>query len=574
MRNQIQHKRRAIILSLCISVLLACTFAASSSFIDLYAQKGKKKQEQAKKEKPRAREKKETSRDAAAKKSEEAPKPAEAPPVSNTDSAAELGRNIERAIAESKFAFARWGVSVISLRDGRIVYARDADKPFTPASNMKVYTTGVALDLLGADYRWRTSVYAEAEPDAQGTIKGNLILYGRGAPDLSARAKQKAPDHLAQLADDLYKRGVRRVSGDLVGDESYFRGEPLGDGWLWNDVQWYFGAEVSALTVNSNETTLTITSSNKAGEPAALKLDTAHDRFRIINDTRTATRGAPLTIGVTRGLSDNELRVWGDFAAGGRSYSVRLSVHEPALWAATMFRDTLRARGIAVDGEVRIIDARSRGSSNNSNGGGEGEKSGSSRGVELASVQSRTLGEIARPTNKESLNLHAELILRTLGKERGEEFAPDPNPVTMRIRGDDQAGVAVIRTWLERAGIRTSTLALHDGSGLSRLDRVTPEATAQFLAAIAKTSSAGVFRDSLPISGRDGTLRSRLNRAAGRILAKTGTLTFTNSLSGYVTSADNEPLAFSIICNDETIKESSTEVIDEIAALLAGYSER
>jgi D-alanyl-D-alanine carboxypeptidase/D-alanyl-D-alanine-endopeptidase (penicillin-binding protein 4) len=144
----------------------------------------------------------------------------------------------------------------------------------------------------------------------------------------------------------------------------------------------------------------------------------------------------------------------------------------------------------------------------------------------------------------------------------------------MRIRGDDQAGTAVVRLWLERAGIATATLALHDGSGLSRLDRVTPEATARLLAQIAKTSSANVFRDSLPVSGRDGTLRSRLNRAAGRILAKTGTLTYTNSLSGYATTADNEPIAFSIICNDETIKESSTEVIDAIAILLAQYSER
>jgi serine-type D-Ala-D-Ala carboxypeptidase/endopeptidase (penicillin-binding protein 4) len=565
MRNENRIKRRVLIFSVCVLLLLVCVFAASSSLISLRAQRAAQKRERTKKEQPprRERDKKEPERDqagAAAKRST-------ASVASNTDSAAELGRDIERVIGESRFAFARWGVFAISLRDGRVLYARDADKTFTPASNMKVYTTAVALDLLGADHRWRTSVYSESEPDASGTIKGDLVLYGRGAPDLASRAKRGAPDHLAQLSDDLYKRGVRRVGGQVIGDESYLRGERHGDGWLWNDVQWYFGAEVSALTVNSNETTLTITSANKAGEQAAVKFDTGDDYFSVTNDTRTAERGRPLTIGVTRGLSDNNVRVWGDFAAGGRSYSVRLSAHKPALWAATLFRDALRARGITVEGEARAIDARSR------RDGEQPDAPRSSGGIELAYITSRTLGEIVRPTNKESLNLNAELILRSLGKERGE-MAPDPDPVRMRIRGDDQAGAAVMRMWLERAGIATDTLALHDGSGLSRLDRVTPEATARLLAAMAKTPSANVFRDSLPISGRDGTLRSRLNRASGRILAKTGTLTYTNSLSGYATTADDEPLAFSIICNDETIKESSTEVIDAIAILLAQYSER
>jgi D-alanyl-D-alanine carboxypeptidase/D-alanyl-D-alanine-endopeptidase (penicillin-binding protein 4) len=564
MRNKNRIRQRVLILSVCVSVLFVLTFAASSSLEAFQrARRGARDKEQAqKKEPPRERDRKAAPRETPQPEASRTP-PA---PVNSTEAAAELGRNIERTIAESPFAFAHWGISVISLRDGRTVYAREADKTLTPASNMKVYTTAVALDQLGADYRWRTSVYAAQEPDRDGTLKGDITLYGRGAPDLHARAERGASNDLAQLADDLYKRGVRRVRGNVIGDESYFRGEPLGDGWVWNDVQWYFGAEVSALTINSNETTLTITSSKKEDEGAAVKLDTASDYFHVINDTRTVGRGSPLTIGVTRGLSDNDVRVWGDFAAGGGSYSVRLSVHQPALWAALMFRDALRSRGIAVDGEARTVDARTRSSD-------EEEKAGSSHGVELASITSKTLGEIVRSTNKESLNLNAELILRTLGKERGA-MAPDPDPTKMRIRGDDQAGTSVVRLWLERAGIPTGTLALHDGSGLSRLDRITPEATARLLYSIAKTPSANVFRDSLPIAGRDGTLRSRLNRVAGRILAKTGTLTYTNSLSGYATTADEEPLAFSIICNDETIKERDTEVIDAIAVLLTEYSER
>lgn len=486
--------------------------------------------------------------------------------VSNTPSASALGRNINRLIDESEFAAARWGVFVISLRDGRVLYARDAQRAMAPASNLKLYTTAVALDLLGADYRWRTSVYAEKEPDKDGTIAGDLTLYGRGAPDLSSSAEQRneGQNSLDQLADELYRRGVRRVRGSIIGDESYFRGEPLGDGWLWNDVQWYFGAEVSALSINDNEINLSVTPSGKGGEAANIRIKPETAYVRVENDTETAERGEPASIGITRGLSDNNVRVWGDFPVGGRGLSARLSVHKPALWAATLFRDALKRRGIEVEGEARMVDAREN---------SEGARIEPGSALELASVPSKTLGQIVRLTNKESINLYAELLLRTLGKERGMN-APAPDAKKARTRGDDEAGGAVIRQWLESRGVEVEQLALHDGSGLSRLNLVTPEVTARLLGLMTQTPSATVFRDSLPFAGRDGTLKFRLRSVnSNRIAAKTGTLTYTNSLSGYATTGDDELLAFSIICNDETESESSTRIVDAIAASLANYRE-
>jgi D-alanyl-D-alanine carboxypeptidase/D-alanyl-D-alanine-endopeptidase (penicillin-binding protein 4) len=487
-----------------------------------------------------------------------APKPASA--VSNSQTDAELAHEIDRLIDESEFAQARWGVFVTSLRDGRVLYSRNGDRAFTPASNMKIYTTAVALDLLGADYRWRTSVYANSAPDGRGTLAGDIILYGRGAPDLASHVKGNATPSLVQLADELYKRGVRRVRGDVVGDESYFRGEALGDGWLWNDVQWYFGAEVSALSINDNEVNVHITPATKTEAQPDVKFEPQTDYLHVTNDTNTVERGKPLTVGLTRGLSDNEVRVWGDFPAGGQGFSARLAVHRPALWAARLFRDALKARGITVEGEARSLDARSH----------HDDKSlDPQNALELASFESRTLGQLVHSTNKESINLNAELILRTLGKERGS-MAPEANPRRNLLRGDDEAGLAVVRLWLNRAGIRTEILALHDGSGLSRLDLVTPESSARLLAAIARSPAAEVFRDSLPVAGRDGTLEYRMRavNVAGRVQAKTGTLSYINSLSGYTTTIDNEPLAFSIMCNEETEKASSTSVIDEIVTLL------
>ena len=399
------------------------------------------------------------------------------------------------------------------------------------------------------------------QPDADGAINGDLTLYGRGAPDLTSRAKKETPASLAQLADDLYQRGVRQIRGNVVGDESYFRGEPLGDGWQWNDIQWYFGAEPSALSIDDNEVDVEIKPATNANEPPAARLSSAKDYVHLTSDIATVKPGEQLTVGIHRGLSDNEVRVWGEFPFGSRGFGARLSIHDPARLAATLFIAALRTRGIAVDGEARTRDFRVP----------QNQRFNPSQAIELTYVSSKSLAEIVKATNKESINLNAELILRTLGRERGE-LAPDGDPHKTHERGDDEAGVAVIRQWLNRAGVATNGLALHDGSGLSRLDLVTPETTVRLLQAISRTPAAAIFRDSLPLAGTDGTLQGRLRLHKDRISAKTGSLTYDNSLSGFLTTGDGEDLAFSIMCNDQTGRASSVRLIDEIAGILADYS--
>jgi D-alanyl-D-alanine carboxypeptidase/D-alanyl-D-alanine-endopeptidase (penicillin-binding protein 4) len=472
---------------------------------------------------------------------------------------AALTQDIDRAIDQSDLTGARWGVFVLSMKDGRVLYSRNGDRLFTPASNMKVYTTAVALDMLGADYRWRTSVYADKQADTDGTIAGDLTLYGRGAPDLLSVGKGSGAS-LSQFADQLYQSGVRHVRGNVIGDESYFRGELFGLGRQWNDLQWYFGAEPSALTINENSFEVTIAPGNKTGNAASVAVSRDAGFVHLTNSTMTGDRETINTVGINRGLTDNELRVWGDFPVGGRSYSAFLSVHNPALWAATLFKRALIARGIKVDGEARSRDFRLP----------EKERFDPQKAFEIAYQDSATLGEIVRKTNKESNNLFAELILRTLGKERGSS-APDPDARRNRERGDDEAGTAVVRSWLTRNGISEEGLAIRDGSGLSRLDLVTPEATARLLLGIGKTASATVFHDSLPIAGRDGTLGSRLQRGAGRIFAKTGTIAYVHSLSGYALAENGEVLVFSIFCNDSTVRSNPVRLIDEIAGLLISY---
>ncbi len=493
--------------------------------------------------------------------------PAEVTPASSNQKApgasvagndAGLAREIDRILSETGLKQARFGVFVMSPKDGRVLYSHNSDQLFTPASNMKVYTTAVALEVLGADYRWRTSVYAIKQADANGIVEGDLTLYGRGSPDLISKPKGEAPS-LSKLADDLYQAGVREVRGNVIGDHSYFRGELFGIGWQWNDIQWYFGAEPSALSIDGNSVEVTIAPGSRQGSSANVVVNPTSSPIRLTNQTKTGERSEVTSIGIMRDLSGNDVRLWGDFPENGRAFSAFLSVHDPAMWAATSFKQALISRGIKVTGEPRTRDFRIA----------EADKFDPQKAVELAHADSAPLSAIVRHTNKESDNLYAELLLRTIGKDRGAA-APDPDPRKNRERGHDEAGTAVVRSWLESKGINITGLAIRDGSGLSRLDLVTPETTARLLVATANGNSATTFHESLPIAGRDGTLNSRLKKLTGRVFAKTGTLTYVHSLSGYAVTAANETLVFSIMCNDATSR-GAVQTIDDIATAIAEF---
>jgi D-alanyl-D-alanine carboxypeptidase/D-alanyl-D-alanine-endopeptidase (penicillin-binding protein 4) len=451
--------------------------------------------------------------------------------VSQRPEDVQLAKEIEQMIENSEFANARWGIFVVSLRDGRVLVAKEAQKLFNPASTQKILTSIVALDKLGADFRWETRIFSKSRIE-NGILNGDLILYGQGAPDLS-------DEGIENLANQLKAKGLTKIKGNIIGDESYFKGDNIGDGWTWNEIQWYYGAEASALSVNLNYVNVGLQNGKPQASNAVMQVS---GEIKPAQDLES--------VGVKRELGANQVYFYGE----GKTLDVRIAVQNPALWAAKILKDTLQKKGVGVDGEAKSADWKST------------EKFAPEATTELARVESKTLGEIVRKMNKDSVNLYAELILRTLGKRFGES-APDENPKMQKVRGDDAAGASVIKKWLTENNIATEEIKIHDGSGLSRLDLVTPEVLGRALIFAAQSKFADIFRNSLPVAGTDGTLRGRLGRASGKVVAKTGSIMYVNTLAGYAVNP-RETLAFVILCNNQTRRNDSLIVVDEIALKL------
>lgn len=402
----------------------------------------------------------------------------------------------------------------------------------------------VALDKLGADYRWKTSVLAANSIDVDGTLSGDLVLRGEGAPDFDQTA-------LENLVSQLQAKGLRHVKGNIVGDSSYFRGEVIGEGWTWNDLQQYYGAEASALTFNENQAFVNI--ENGVGK-------TSTDYIHATVGTPTpipSNKGEPVyeNGGIRRGLDDNDFYVWGS----SKNFGMRVAVHDPAKWAAKSLRESLEKKGVVIEGETVSRDWKMQTDFN------------AEKASVLAQVGSQSLGEIVKRMNKHSINLYAELLLRTIGKKFGTEvpeYIQDPTTV----RGDDTAGAALIKKWLIEHRIAADETQISDGSGLSRLDFVTPESFAKAFIVGARAPYAQVFTDSLPIAAMDGTLGGRLGRARGKVLAKTGTVTFVNSLAGYAQNKLGEVFTFAIIVNNDTHKNAAVAMIDKVVLRIVGIS--
>jgi len=465
-----------------------------------------------------------------------------------------------------------WGIEVVSLSTGETLYSQNADKLFTPASNTKLFTTAAALALIGPDYKFRTTVETTGTLDRYGRLNGDLQLVGHGDPNLSGRElpydlrTQRADDPiqaLETLADALVQKGVKYVDGDIVADDSYFAFERYGEGWSQDDLVWADGAPVSALTINDNVVFVNILPADRPGEKAFVSIKPFADYYRIDNRIITTPAGTGRKFYVNREPGSTVITLWGNMPLDDAGANEALAIEDPAEFAAVLFRQLLEKRGVAVYGhqrtrhtELATLSTFTATAVAPSHGGSEGlsRPFKSDQPLTLASYESKPLLEDVRVINKVSQNLHAEILLRLLGRERGNA-------------GTIEGGLEVLREFLTRAGISSDQYVFYDGSGLSRQNLVTPHAIVQILRYGSAQPWGAAYKSTFPVSGVDGSLSDRLNgpRLRSRILGKTGSLGGVKTLSGYATTDAGQAVAFSILSNNFNLPAKRvTDTIDQV----------
>ncbi|NQT88896.1 D-alanyl-D-alanine carboxypeptidase/D-alanyl-D-alanine-endopeptidase [bacterium] len=437
-------------------------------------------------------------------------------------SRAQLVAGLRRLTASPPLKGARVGVAVVDLVDGATLFEHGADLSCSVASNNKLVTTAAALELLGARFAFRTSVYATGNLRADGLLEGDLLVVGRGDPSISGRFENGNPTAVFERwATAVAASGIRRVRGSIIADDTYLDRQFHHPDWPKNQLAAWYCAPTSALSFNDNCIRIIVRPGPKRGAPAIVTTEPRTTFGHITNRAvtgRARVAGKPLI--VHRRPGTNNIVVSGSIPEAGAVSLTWLTVHEPALYTATVFRDTLAARGVVVGAPPRLLTPSLRIPTD--------------RRWEVITTES-LLAQAVAVTNSRSQNFYAEQFLKTLGKEKAGE-------------GSFAAGARVVADFLRTAGV-AGAFTTSDGSGLARGNRYTARQLVTLLAYMNGRRTGGVYLRSLARPGADGTLAKRLLPLKGKLHAKTGYIAGASALSGYVETRGGRLLAFSILVN-------------------------
>jgi len=444
---------------------------------------------------------------------------------------------VQAALASTGNDKAYWGLLITDADSGEVIYSLNAGRYFMPASNAKLFTTAMALATLGPDFHIRTTVESAAQPDSSGHLEGDLVLVGRGDANLSSRVipfvdhpERNGPPEkaLADLADQVMAAGVKEISGDIIADDSYFVPERYPPGWGIDDAVWSYGAAVSALAINDNYISVILRPGATVGAPLVYSAALWPGIYELRNDALTTAAGTEPKLRLERDPDSQSFHLSGTLPLDAPARELQLAVTQPAENAAAILMQLLQARGVRIEGRSR---AR--------HGDRKAQPQTASPMHVLAEHTSPALLEDVRLTNKLSMNLHAELLLRVAAKEKAAAITMDD-------------ALAFATAFRQSIGIAPDEVQLTDGSGLSRGDLVTPESVVQLLTYAQRQPWGPDFMATLPVAGQDGTLETRMRgtAAARQIHAKTGLVEHVNSLSGYATSRRGAHLIFSIVGNN------------------------
>jgi D-alanyl-D-alanine carboxypeptidase/D-alanyl-D-alanine-endopeptidase (penicillin-binding protein 4) len=454
-----------------------------------------------------------------------------------------------------------WGILIADAETGETLFEQNSEKYFVPASNLKLFSTALALATLGPDYRFHTTLESHGTIAPDGTLSADLVLVGRGDPNLSNRKfpfelKEEfdgPPERtLAELADRLVAKGVKSISGDIVGNDSYFPRERYPSGWEIDDMVWQYGAAVSAIVVDDNTVTLTLTAGQSAGDPVQAELAPATPDFLVENRVATSEPGVKSDLSLTREPAGRSVIVEGTLPAKSAPRKLVLAIQEPAFHAAAILKRLLEQRGVAVNGVARAEHQR---------------LPSAIEPAVLAEHVSVPLSDSIKLVNKISQNLHSEVLLRTAAREACFRALPGAASLACFDLKPDAIFTEFCDPLYAQMGISPDDVIQTDGSGLSRRDLVTPRAIVALLQYARKQPWFAPYYASLPVAGVDGTLEDRLKNsdAAGRIHAKTGSLEHVRTRSGYAETPNGRKLIFSFLGNNQGGKNH--EAIDALDGL-------
>lgn len=509
-----------------------------------------------------------------------------APAAKERPGVAAFRAKVEKILGATDVNRGYWGMLVEDADSGEVLYSLNADRYFLPASNAKLFTSALTLATLGTDYCFHTTIESRSGLGNDGVLAGDLVLVGRGDPNLSNRifpfAKKTERDGppekiLAEMADAVVARGVKKITGDVIGDDSFFAGGAYPSGWAIDDMLWSYGVPVSALEINDGVFFLELHAAEVVGAPVTLTVAPSTNVYQIQNEVVTGAKGSPQKLSVEREPGSTLVIVWGSMPVGAQPHSMAIAIDRPAEFAAALLKSLLEARGVVIEGHARARHTEDSGAWYKDDGSSamtDNISHACGAAASFLSIQSAAMippspGIFAehvslpipddlRVMAKISQNLHAELFLRTAARMKTGDPSED---AALKFEQDFRIGL----------GLKEDDVVMTDGSGLSRKDMVSPQSEVSLLRWVTEQPWAGIYRSVLPVAGEDGTLMDRMKGtpAAGNVWAKTGSLSHVDSLAGYATSTRGAHLVFSFIGNNHNLKsKAATDVMDALAVAM------
>jgi D-alanyl-D-alanine carboxypeptidase/D-alanyl-D-alanine-endopeptidase (penicillin-binding protein 4) len=468
----------------------------------------------------------------------------------------------ERYLNNIYLSGASWSVMAVDLQTGRILLSKDSNRALIPASNMKLYTTACALETLNSDFYFETELGYTGKIDSTGILHGDLVVIGAGDPTIAtryeipnpARSQSSTADVFSAWTDSLRKYGIQAVDGNIIGYSAFAPGDPYGSGWEWNDLSYWYAAEISPLIFADAAIEFTITPGDSAGEDATITWSPVIDVASVYGKIITTGPEFKRQIQVDKDIDDNIITIWGTIPVGAEPYQFKMAVHDAETFFLKAFHDHLETDGIDVTGKP--ISNRSEWLINASY-------------QNLFTHKSPPLNRIVKVLNTESQNLYAETLLRMIGYKAVQQDTGN------LLDKDDlyTTGIKTIMQWEDDLGLLPSSFVMVDGSGLSRRNLASASDFVKILVHMNGSPYQRDFIISLAAPG-EGTLENRLWGLPQGIAvrAKTGSATRVRAFSGYVSDSQGIRIAFSMICNNYLCNASEVDaVMDNICQLLALY---